>query len=228
MQCSICGSSEFVSKKVLWAALVDEWQLAPFEEEYVNRQQGTCCSVCGANLRSIALANALRSFLGESATLKDVVAARSTQELEILEINEAGTLTPMLRQLGKYTYAAYPDVDMHALPYDAETFDLVIHSDTLEHVEQPIHALKECRRVLKPGGAVCFTVPVIVGRMSRSRKGLGNSYHGNPATSKYDYVVQTEFGADAWTCAMEAGFAEVAIHVLDYPAATAFLARKAN
>src|SRR5208282_3830755 len=42
---------------------------------------------------------------------------------------------------------------------------LVIHSDTLEHVERPVRALEECRRVLAPGGRVCFTVPIIVGRL---------------------------------------------------------------
>ncbi len=61
---------------------------------------------------------------------------------------------------------------MHAIPYAAGTFDIVVHSDTLEHVENPVHALAECRRVLKPGGALCFTVPIIVGRLTRNRKGL--------------------------------------------------------
>jgi hypothetical protein len=83
----------------------------------------------------------------------------------------------------------------------------------------------ECRRVLKPDGALCFTVPTIVGRMSRNRDGLPVSLHGNSATLADDFAVHTEFGADAWTYVLEAGFAEVSIHAVDYPAGLAYLAR---
>jgi ubiquinone/menaquinone biosynthesis C-methylase UbiE len=145
--------------------------------------------------------------------------------LEILEINEAGMLSPMLRNFPRYVFGAYPEVDIHRLPYKDDSFDLVVHSDTLEHVIDPVHALTECRRVLKPGGALCFTVPIVVGRMSRSRAGLPKSRHGASTTTADDFVVQTEFGADAWGYVMEAGFAEVQIHAVEYPAALAFLAR---
>ena len=114
---------------------------------------------------------------------------------------------------------------MHNIPHANGTFDVVIHSDTLEHVPNPIHALSECRRVLKPTGALCFTVPVIVKRMSRSRDGLPKSHHGVSETATDDYAVQTEFGADAWTYLIEAGFSEITIHTFEYPAGIAFLAR---
>ena len=228
MQCGICGGTTLTGRRVLWDKLIDEWQLSPAEVAYVDRQQGDLCDRCGANLRSIALANALRAFLGTTEFLRDAVASPAGKHLAILEINEAGMLTPVLRMLGRNTYGAYPEVDMHALPYADNTFDVVIHSDTLEHVQNPVHALTECRRVLKPCGALCFTVPVIVGRMSRSRAGLPNSYHGDAATNSDDYVVHTEFGADAWTYIFEAGFTEVSIYSVEYPAATAFLARRTS
>jgi SAM-dependent methyltransferase len=225
MQCGVCGGEEFREQAVLWDRLIEEWQLSRSEVDYVNRQQGKICIQCGANLRSIALANALRSFLRTPKYLGDARLPDEWQELAILEINEAGTLTPYLRKFQKYSYGAYPEVDMHALPYDDQSFNVVIHSDTLEHLRNPVHALTECRRVLKPDGALCFTVPVIVGRMSRSRDGLSRSFHGNPETPLDDFVVHTEFGADAWTHVFEAGFAEVSLHAVDYPAAVAFLAR---
>ena len=77
--------------------------------------------------------------------------------------------SPILRAMKGHTFGAYPEVDMHALPYPDETFDIVVHSDTLEHVPEPVHALGECKRVLKPNGALCFTVPIIVARLSRSK-----------------------------------------------------------
>lgn len=87
---------------------------------------------------------------------------------------------------------------MQALPLEADSFDLILHSDTLEHVPQPLLALAECQRVLRPGGTLCFTIPIIVGRLSRSRAGLPPSYHGGSTTGAVDFMVHTEFGADAW------------------------------
>lgn len=225
MQCGICGGVSFIRHPILWEGLINEWQISPAEADYVDRQQGETCNSCGANLRSIALANALRAFLGTNALLREIATSPLGKSFSILEINEAGSLTPILKNFGRYVFGAYPEVDMHAIPYESNVFDVVIHSDTLEHVTNPIHALTECRRVLKPGGALCFTVPVIVERLSRNRHGLPKSHHGNSETMSDDLVVQTEFGADAWCYIMESGFTDVSIHSVGYPAATAFLAR---
>lgn len=224
MQCGVCGGKSFIRQRVLWEGLINEWQISHAEADYIDRQQGETCNSCGANLRSIALANALRAFLGTNALLQEIATSPLGKTVSILEINEAGSLSPILKNFGQYVFGAYPEVDMHAIPYENTIFDVVIHSDTLEHVANPIHALTECRRVLKPGGALCFTVPVIMGRLSRNRYGLPKSYHGNSGTMSDDFVVQTEFGADAWCYIMEAGFTHVSIHSVGYPAATAFVA----
>ena len=68
--CSVCGGTKFVRREVLWQALVNEWQLAPTERAYVDRQQGETCTSCGANLRSIALADALRAAFGTTRDSK--------------------------------------------------------------------------------------------------------------------------------------------------------------
>jgi len=226
MQCSVCGGTSFTSHKVLWANLINEWQLSATEVDYINDQQGKKCNQCGSNIRSIALANAIRSHLGTKSFLNEAAKSSLANELSILEINEAGTLTPILKTFKQYTFGAYPEVDMHAMPYRDNLFDIVVHSDTLEHIKNPTHALVECHRVLKPNGALCFTVPIIVGRMSRNREGLAKSFHGNPALLADDFVVHTEFGADVWTYILEAGFEDVSIHSFAYPAGIAFLAKK--
>ncbi len=41
-----------------------------------------------------------------------------------------------------------------------------------------------------------------------------------------EMAVHTEFGADAWTYVIRAGFQSVSVHTVDYPSATAMLARK--
>jgi SAM-dependent methyltransferase len=222
--CGICGGTEFSDRRVLWPSLITEWQLAPVEVDYIDRQQGTTCNKCASNLRSIALANAIRAHFQTKSMLQEIVEREAFTS--VLEINEAGSLSPILRRFSGYVLAEYPEVDIHCLPYGDVSFDLVVHSDTLEHVDNPVHALAECRRVLKPGGALCFTIPIIVARMSRNRAGLTTSHHGNPAAPSDDFAVRTEFGADAWTYLMEAGFSTVSIHAVGYPAATAFRALK--
>lgn len=41
-----------------------------------------------------------------------------------------------------------------------DTYDLVFCSQTLEHVSQPVRALREIRRVLKPGGEAWLSAPL--------------------------------------------------------------------
>ena len=228
MQCGICGGTSFTQHRVLWDGLINEWQISRAEADYIDRQQGETCDSCGSNLRSIALANALRGFLQTNALLKEIPRSPSGMNISILEINEAGMLSPFLKCFNNYTFGAYPEVDMHAIPYGDGVFDVVIHSDTLEHIKNPVHALTECRRVLKTNGVLCFTVPIIVGRLSRNRDGLPKSCHGNSEVTSDDLAVHTEFGADAWTYIFEAGFTEVSIHSVGYPAAIAFAARNSR
>ena len=226
LTCSVCGGREFRDGAILWDELAAQWQLSPAERQYIDRQQGTKCDGCGANLRSIALANAIRNALGVRTTLQAFVSAHRESRLAVLEVNEAGSLSPVLRRLRGHVAAAYPAIDLHALPYPDGEFDLVVHSDTLEHVSQPIRALAECRRVLREGGHLCYTVPTVVGRMSRSRAGLAKSFHGEATVAADDYLVHTEFGADMWTAAVLAGFEAVTITSVEYPAALALSGRK--
>jgi SAM-dependent methyltransferase len=224
--CSICGGGEFSARPVLWDGLAAEWQLSPDERAYVDRQQGKACIACGGNLRSIALADAILAAAGATTTLKEFAASAAAAALSLLEINEAGTLGPILAGLPGHRLAAYPDVDMHQMPFGDASFDMVVHSDTLEHVSHPIRALAECRRVLKPGGSLCFTVPTIVGRLTRNRAGLARSFHGASTTNSDDFLVHTEFGADMWTFVVAAGFDAVTIHTVAFPDATAMRATK--
>jgi len=45
------------------------------------------------------------------------------------------------------------------LPYGDETFDLVICFEVLEHLFDPKHAVREMRRILRPGGRLLVSVP---------------------------------------------------------------------
>ena len=222
-RCATCGHDGIVDVDVLSPALVAEWDLAPAEVAYVNRQQGRHCTRCRSTLRCMALATAILRFAGAPGTLADWVRTDAARALSVLEINEAGGVSAFLAQLPRREFALFPRVDMQALPHADGAFDLVVHSDTLEHVPDPVRGLAECRRVLRAGGACVYTVPMIVGRLTRSRAGLPPSYHGTPADGA-GYLVHTEFGADAWRWPLAAGFAEVRAVAVEAPAAHAFTA----
>jgi SAM-dependent methyltransferase len=130
-------------------------------------------------------------------------------------------LTQFLSKLPKHRIGRYPELDMTRMAFADATFDLVVHSDTLEHVPHPVTALSECRRVLSPGGFCAFTIPIIVDRMTFSRAGLPPSYHGNPEERGEDLAVQTEYGCDAWKHVLLAAFPECRVIALEYPAALA-------
>lgn len=52
------------------------------------------------------------------------------------------------------------DLNLHpALPFQDQSFDLVICKDILEHLLQPLAILEEVRRVLRLGGRVVISVP---------------------------------------------------------------------
>jgi SAM-dependent methyltransferase len=209
--CAVCGEREFTHGDVLWQSLIDEWQLGMAEADYINIQQGFRCLTCGSNLRSMVLGYAISAGMGHCGTLQSWVRSPGVQDTAILEINEAGTLTKYLLNLPRHQLVSYPEVDIHSLPFTKDSFDLVIHSDTLEHVPNPTHALAECRRVLRTGGTLVFTTPVIVGRMTRSRNGLPPSFHGAPGETNPGFLVHTEFEADFWTFVVEAGFESLSL-----------------
>ena len=223
LKCSLCGGDRFVFSEVLWNDLVVQWQLSGEEAAYINEQQGRQCARCRASLRVIALGDALRDAWSTRLLLGEFVRTPEAASLRVLDINGCEGLSGLLSAMPGYVRADYPAVDMHALPFESGSFDTVVHSDTLEHVARPIRALEECRRVLSEGGRLCFTVPVVVGRLTRSREGLPKSHHGTQSAGD-DLVVHTEFGADAWTAAVRAGFGRVMFNHVAYPAATAISA----
>ncbi len=222
--CPVCGGGTFGFQPILPPRLVADWALSPAEAAYIDRQQGEYCTGCYANLRSMVLADAILALWGAGPTLRAACDHPGPNPPRVLELNPAGTLHADLRRLPGHCLGEHPAIDMHALPWADGSFDLVVHSDTLEHVAFPERALAECLRVTRAGGAVVYTVPIVVGRLTRSRAGLPPSHHGPAGDTRDDYLVHTEFGADAWLWPMRAGAREVRLFTRAHPAAHAIAA----
>lgn len=62
----------------------------------------------------------------------------------------------------KYTKMDYI-CDITNIPVPDETFDVVICSEVLEHVPEPIKAVKEFSRILRQGGRLFITAPLACG-----------------------------------------------------------------
>lgn len=99
------------------------------------------------------------------------------------------------------------------------TLDLVVHNDVLEHVGDTGKALRECSRVLRPGGVCVFTMPFFPYRPTSLLRGRVHAdgsiehieppeYHGDGLRSEGIYTFY-HFGMDLLPLARAAGYSRV-------------------
>jgi 2-polyprenyl-3-methyl-5-hydroxy-6-metoxy-1,4-benzoquinol methylase len=66
-----------------------------------------------------------------------------------------------------------------ALPFDDQSFELVLSCGVLEHVSNPIGSLREIHRILQPGGSfLVYNLPNRYSYLERIAKAGGAYYHG--------------------------------------------------
>jgi SAM-dependent methyltransferase len=250
-RCGACGfRGRPLPRAVLWPELVEQWQLGPDWHRWMDEREGSCCARCGANLRSGQLAAALTAEMnrltgGTARHLREACRGARAQRLAIAEINAAGNLHKHLVRCAGLRYSEYgsrdpavPSQDLLRLSYADASFDLATTSDTMEHVPDIDAALREVRRVLKPGGAYVFTIPVVWDRATRQRAVLHEdgrlehvlppSCHGAPGGGRHDMLVFHEFGADAVERCRAAGFHVDLLRDDANPALVTFIARRAQ
>ncbi|MEP7166286.1 MAG: class I SAM-dependent methyltransferase [Ferruginibacter sp.] len=100
-----------------------------------------------------------------------------TQPLSILNIGAAaGASTEWLAALGnvvsletepffiehlKEKQLKVVESSVTNMPFPNDSFDLICAFDVIEHVDDDAIALKEMKRLCKPGGIICITVPAL-------------------------------------------------------------------
>jgi SAM-dependent methyltransferase len=92
--------------------------------------------------------------------------------------------------LGQVLPSGHRNEDLERQTFAAESFDLVVSQDVMEHVLDPGRAFVEIARTLKPGGAHIFTVPLVnktkpsTPRATREGEAIRHLlppvFHGNP------------------------------------------------
>ncbi len=139
----------------------------------------------------------------------------SLRDLHILHLNQTNELSKALWEVGPLVETIYlPDQplgaeadglsnqDMTRLTLADNQFDVVIHSETLEHLHDYEQALSEVHRVLRLGGYQFYSVPLLHHRQTRRRITLdssGNETHLLPLSAhgrEHEYPVVWEFGGD--------------------------------
>lgn len=216
------------------------WADPSVSHAYTRRESMFCRSCCGS-LRVRRIAEVLVSLYGaaECTSLAELVKDPTFRGLDIAEINTIGSVGSMhalLKELPRLAFSDYQgserlgqmvngarNEDICQLTYGDKSFDIVLSSDTLEHVPDFRAALAETRRVLRRGGRHIFTVPAIWTRSAtEARARLGEDgeiihlmpalYHGK-GSGVYrfipvgvDLLTFTEFGRDIVSYLGEAGF----------------------
>ena len=175
---------------------------------------GVLCPQCGSQVRHRLIAEALRSLpIGRDVPLHGG---------RILHVSPEYCLGLLLRPSAR----RYVRADLHArdcdvlqdvtcVPFCDGSFDAVIASDVLEHVEADRAALAEFHRVLRKGGSAILTVPQsdsaheTLEDPSVSTAALRAKLYGQP-----DHV--RNYGADFADRVAAAGFRVTCVSVADF------------
>ncbi len=219
--------------RVVPPRLAELWGLTPQRTKALARRESCNCAWCGAKLRARRIARVLLDTypVGDSLERAPSVAAwvrrPEFRRLRVAEFNVIEGLHDVLLALPGLAYSEYQEgvepgsmVDqvrcenLTRLTYPDESFDLVLTSETLEHVPDLDAALREIRRILVPGGRHIFTVPVLPGvPKTYARADLmpdGTIVARGPMIhhpgGDHGYPVFTEFGADLPDLLKKAGF----------------------
>ncbi|MGH8631898.1 MAG: class I SAM-dependent methyltransferase [Burkholderiales bacterium] len=214
--CVFCGGREFASRPIIGDALAAAWALGETERRWFDEREGNYCAGCGMTLRMRMLVWTLRQVAPRLAGL-DVLHVNQVNKLDAV-LREAASVVATIYRAGLppgERTGALINEDLQALTFADRCFDLAIQSETIEHVHDYRTALAELHRVLKPGGWLVYTVPLLHDRRTRRRAVIEDgvtqhllppSWHGCEAED----LVLWEFGADLLQ------ERAAAIHRLDY------------
>ncbi len=118
------------------------------------------------------------------------------------------------------------------LPFADSRFDLVMALWVLEHLPRPEAALKEARRVLRPGGRFLFLTPNALhpliwgnrmsGALPRLQRALVPWLYGRSEADTFQVCYRANTPARLQSLAAECGFHSASLHIISDPTYLAF------
>jgi SAM-dependent methyltransferase len=193
------------------------------------------CNLCGFPVLRLHLGPAGRRCLRCLSTFRHrAVGAVLSQlrlgpESRVYELSSRGALCRYLRlTFGQVTVSElFDDVapggfrdgvqcqDVQRLTYDDDAFDLVTSTEVFEHVPDDRRAFAEIHRVLREGGFLVFTVPLMDGGATLERARLHEGavvhlaepeYHGDRLRGRAGVLAFRTYGHDILDRLRAAGF----------------------
>jgi SAM-dependent methyltransferase len=234
-RCNVCGRFRpmLYRRRVIPRRLEELWGLTPRLAETLARKESCDCAGCGAKLRCRRIAQVVLDLYpignlpAAASSLAQWIDHPEIQRLRIAEINRIDGLHDVLQRLPHFAASDYQpgaepgsitqgvrSENLTRLTYPDASFDLVLTSESLEHVPDLDAALGEIRRVLVPGGRHIFTVPVLPHTERTFPRAVirpdGTVEDVTPRIAHpggdWGYPVFTEFGADLPDLLQRTGF----------------------
>ena len=193
-----------------------------------NWREQLVCPSCGLNNRTRGALHLLEELTRPSAASRMFIAEQTTPLYSTLArrfprligSEYLGSDVPR----GSVSPAGLRNEDLTALSFGDGTLDCVLTFDVFEHVPDYRKALRECFRVLAPGGTLMFTVPfdpasertivrAVVQPDGTTRHLLPPEYHGDPVNAGSGCLCYQVFGWELLADLRNAGFSEAAVHM---------------
>jgi SAM-dependent methyltransferase len=232
-RCCVCGrfGPLIYRRRVLTPRLAELWGISARLAQAFARKESLECTHCGSKLRGRRIAQVLLSIFPAGSppagSLAEWIRHPEIERLRIAEINTIDGLHPIIQTLPHFVGSDYQEVnnpwegsqsmrseDLTRLSYPDSSLDVVLTSETLEHVPDLNAALREIHRVLAPGGRHVFTVPVLPTTPKTFARSVvlpdGTIEDRAPRIchpgGDWGYPVFTEFGTDLPALLSDAGF----------------------
>ena len=177
-ECIICGNRDIFrfNSWIIDKRTITTWKDDRFTEKMLLRES-LFCQNCGSSTRTRSIIKTLLKNKRINPGLKsNLIALDSNKNIKILLVNQISNSKLLQDLINEKFYCistffnpglsfgikknSSQNEDILDLTFESNYFDIVIHSDVLEHVRDWEKALLESTRVLKKGGMLYFTTPI--------------------------------------------------------------------
>ncbi|BAP33579.1 uncharacterized protein CHSO_4542 [Chryseobacterium sp. StRB126] len=188
-----------------------------------NLREDATCKKCNSISRKRHLSKVILELINRKnntsySSLREI---SKDSGLRIYNVESNGALHHYLKHIDHYICSEYfgpyethgkeqngiLNVDLMNIPFDDNTFDLIVSTEVFEHIPNPYKAFSEVHRILKKGGSHVFTVPYYEDKENDEVRAFldGNNeivhlmkpeYHGDPIRSDEGILVYTIFAKE--------------------------------